>query len=81
MPSYTSIERRVTVRAFGENLVLTVPAKGMGGTVKKAYELLDSYPDAVMLQQFNNPAKVEVSFVHVLNMIFTYYVHIFDVML
>lgn len=62
MPSYTSIERRVTMRAFGANLVLTDPTKGMGGTVKKAYELAESYPDAFMLQQFENPANVKIHF-------------------
>ncbi|KAJ6791580.1 bifunctional L-3-cyanoalanine synthase/cysteine synthase 2, mitochondrial [Iris pallida] len=34
----------------------------MGGTVKKAYDLLETYPEAVMLQQFNNPANVKVHY-------------------
>ncbi|CAL5331668.1 unnamed protein product [Camellia sinensis] len=62
MPSYTSLERRVTMRAFGADLIVTDPTKGMGGTVKKAYELLESTPDAFMLQQFSNPANTQVHF-------------------
>ncbi|KAK1309416.1 hypothetical protein QJS10_CPA09g01733 [Acorus calamus] len=62
MPSYTSLERRVTMRAYGAELVLTDPTKGMGGTVKKAYQLLDSTPDAFMLQQFENPANTQIHF-------------------
>lgn len=62
MPSYTSIERRVTMKAFGADLVLTDPTKGMGGTVKKAYQLLDSTPDAFMLQQFSNPSNSQIHF-------------------
>ncbi|XP_024023997.1 bifunctional L-3-cyanoalanine synthase/cysteine synthase 1, mitochondrial [Morus notabilis] len=62
MPSYTSLERRVTMRAFGADLILTDPTKGMGGTVKKAYDLLESTPDAFMLQQFSNPANTQVHF-------------------
>ncbi|XP_009797225.1 bifunctional L-3-cyanoalanine synthase/cysteine synthase 2, mitochondrial [Nicotiana sylvestris] len=62
MPSYTSLERRVTMRAFGADLVLTDPTKGMGGTVKKAYDLLESTPNAFMLQQFSNPANTQIHF-------------------
>ncbi|KAI3449202.1 hypothetical protein Pfo_005867 [Paulownia fortunei] len=62
MPSFTSLERRVTMRAFGADLILTDPTKGMGGTVKKAYELLESTPDAIVLQQFSNPANTQAHF-------------------
>jgi hypothetical protein len=60
MPSYTSLERRVTMRAFGADLIVTDPTKGMGGTIKKAYDLLESTPNGFMLQQFSNPANTQV---------------------
>ncbi|XP_042486501.1 bifunctional L-3-cyanoalanine synthase/cysteine synthase 1, mitochondrial-like [Macadamia integrifolia] len=62
MPSYTSLERRVTMKAFGADLIVTDPTKGMGGTVKKAYDLLETTPNAFMLQQFDNPANTQIHF-------------------
>ncbi|WMV10877.1 hypothetical protein MTR67_004262 [Solanum verrucosum] len=58
MPSYTSMERR----AFGADLILTDPTKGMEGNVKKAYELLESTPNVFMLQQFSNHVNTRLHF-------------------
>jgi cysteine synthase A len=58
MPETMSIERRKVMKALGANVVLTEGAKGMKGAIDKADELVSiSNDNAIMLQQFNNPAN------------------------
>ncbi len=60
MPETMSVERRKMLRLMGAELVLTEGAQGMRGALAKAEELLKKLPDAVMPQQFSNPANPEV---------------------
>lgn len=57
MPESMSIERRNLLKALGANLVLTPAAQGMKGAIDEANALVASNPNAIVLQQFANPAN------------------------
>ena len=60
MPETMSVERQKMLRLLGAELVLTEGSQGMRGAVAKAEDLLADLPDAVMPQQFANPANPAV---------------------
>ena len=60
MPDSMSEERRKMLKLLGAELELTPAAQGMRGAIARATELLKSFPDAFMPQQFDNPANPEI---------------------
>ncbi|MBO6758030.1 MAG: cysteine synthase A [Roseibium sp.] len=60
MPETMSVERRKMLRIMGAELELTDGAKGMKGAIARASELIGEIPNAVMPQQFQNPANPEI---------------------
>jgi cysteine synthase A len=60
MPESMSIERRRLLQVLGAELVLTPAEEGMPGAIRAAEKLVEENPDAIMLQQFDNPANPEI---------------------
>ena len=61
MPESMSKERRMLLRAYGAELILTPASEGMSGAIAKAEELVKNNPDThFMPRQFDNPANPEI---------------------
>ncbi|MDQ4490750.1 cysteine synthase A [Sinomonas sp. ASV486] len=60
MPETMSTERRVLLRAYGAEIVLTPGSDGMRGAVEKAQEIVANTENSIWAQQFANPANPEI---------------------
>ena len=61
MPESMSKERRMLLRAFSAELILTPAAEGMGGAIARAKALVDEHPETYFMpRQFDNQANVEI---------------------
>lgn len=64
MPDTMSIERRKLIAAYGATIVLTEGKLGMPGAIAKANELKETYGDAIIIGQFENPSNPLVHYLY-----------------
>ena len=62
MPETMSVERRMLMKAYGAELVLTDGKKGMSGAIEKADDLHREIPGSLIAGQFTNPANPKAHF-------------------
>ncbi|MBQ2685513.1 MAG: cysteine synthase A [Erysipelotrichaceae bacterium] len=62
MPASFSIERRKLIKAYGAEIVLSDASKGMAGAVEKANELAETFENAFIPLQFDNPANARAHY-------------------
>lgn len=62
MPETMSEERKLLMKAFGAELILTKGSEGMSGAIKKAEELNKEIPGSFIAGQFVNPANAKAHF-------------------
>lgn len=62
MPETMSIERRMMLKAFGAELILTPGDQGMPGAIRRAEDIAAEHPEYFLPQQFKNPANPEIHF-------------------
>jgi cysteine synthase len=62
MPETMSLERRVVLKSFGAEVIVTPKERGINASIDKAKQLLATIPDSFMPSQFTNPANPKVHF-------------------
>ncbi|KAJ3669016.1 hypothetical protein LUZ60_010966 [Juncus effusus] len=62
MPASIEIERRILLKSFGAEIVLTIPEKGLRGAIEKAEEIARRTKNSYLFEQFDNPATTKAHY-------------------